>query len=247
MAKGISYALVGALAIAVVVADAGKTTSREGALALVADESYGPFLLIPLALGFASYALWRLVEAIFDRSFEGKDLEGIAKRGGYLWRAGVYGALAYAAVHLLLERGQAEVRDHQRQWTARVLDWPAGRLLVIVGGLALIGAGIYNGYRAATQNFEEEWETGEMSPGERRWLPRVSSVGLLARFVVFALIGSFVVKAAYEYDANEAIGLDGALRKLEEASYGPALVFAVAAGLICYGVFSFVEARYRRV
>ena len=247
VAKGVSYGLVGALAIAVVVAGSGKATSREGALALVADETYGPFLLVPLALGFASYALWRLVAAVFDRNYEGTDLEAIAKRAGYLWRALIYGGLAYGATALLLARGEATVHEHQRQWTARVLDWPAGRWLVGLAGLALVGAGIYNAYRAVTQKFEEEWDVAEMSPTERRWLPRVSSLGLLSRFVVFSLIGAFVVKAAYEYDPNETIGLDGALHKLEEASYGPALLFAVAAGLICYGIFSLVEARYRHV
>ena len=87
----------------------------------------------------------------------------------------------------------------------------------------------------------------ETSPLERRWLPRVGSLGLLSRFVVFSLIGVFVAKAAYEYEPSEAIGLDGALRELAQTSYGPVLLFVVAAGLVCYGLFSLVEARYRRI
>ena len=75
----------------------------------------------------------------------------------------------------------------------------------------------------------------------------MSSVGLLARFVVFSLIGAFLVRAAYEYDPQEAIGLDGALRKIVQASYGPVLLGIVAVGLLCYAFFCFVEARYRRV
>lgn len=246
-AKGISYGLVGALAISVATSGGGKTASREGALALVADESYGPFLIVALALGFASYALWRLVEAIFDRSGEGNDAAALAKRAGYLGRAVIYGSLTYAAVALLLGRGDSGGDGRQKQATARVLDWPAGRWLVGLAGAALVGAGLYNAFRGVTQKFEEKWETSEMSPFERRWLPRVGSVGLLSRFVVFTLIGVFVAKAAYEYDPNESIGLDGALRKLVQTSYGPVLLFVVAAGLVCYGLFSLVEARYRRV
>ena len=75
----------------------------------------------------------------------------------------------------------------------------------------------------------------------------MSTVGLLARFVVFSQIGSFLLKAAYEYDPQEAIGLDGALQKIVRASYGPVLLGIVAAGLLCYALFCFFEARYRRV
>jgi hypothetical protein len=61
------------------------------------------------------------------------------------------------------------------------------------------------------------------------------------------LIGFFLVKAAYQYDPEEAIGLDGALRTIVQASYGPVLLGVVAAGLLCYALFCFFEARYRRV
>jgi hypothetical protein len=247
VAKGISYGLVGVLAIAVAVSGTGKATSRQGALAIVADEKYGPFLLVALALGFASYALWRLAEAIFDRGGEGEDAKALAKRAGYLGRALVYAGLTYICVQLLFGRHETGAREQQRRLTARVLDWPAGRWLVGAVGLVLVGVGLYNAYRAVTQKFEEKWNTGEMGPFARRWFPRVSSLGLLSRFAVFSLIGVFVVKAAYEYDPEETIGLDGALRKLLQTSYGPVLLFVVAAGLICYALFSFVEARYRRV
>jgi hypothetical protein len=247
VAKGISYGLVGVLAIAVAVSGSGKATSRQGALGIVGDQSYGPFLLVALALGFASYALWRLAEAVFDRDREGAGVKAVAKRAGYLGRALVYAGLTYVTVQLLLGRHETGARQEQHRLTARVLDWPAGRWFVGGVGLALVGAGLYNAYRAFTQKFEEKWNTGEMGTLARRWLPRVSSLGLLSRFVVFSLIGAFVVKAAYEYDPNETIGLDGALRKLMQTSYGSVLLFVVATGLICYALFSLVEARYRRV
>ena len=248
VAKGVSFGLVGVLACAVALADLGSATSREGALAIVAGESYGVFLIAALAFGFACYTLWRLVEAIFDRAHEGDRVKGLAKRAGYLGRAAIYGVLTFIAVQLLdgrNESGQEVVEE--RKVTARVLEWPAGRWLVALAGVALIGAGLFNAYRAFTQKFEEKWATGEMQEAERRWLPRVSSLGLFARFVIFALIGTFLLKAAYQYDPQEAIGLDGALRTLVQTSYGPVLLFVLAAGLVCYALFCFVEARYRRV
>ncbi len=247
-AKGLSYGLVGVLAAALAVGQGGKAASREGALEVVADESYGVFLVVALAFGFAAYGLWRLVQAIFDRDDEGAGPKGIAKRVGYLGRAVLYGVLTWTTLELLDGTGDKDSQTGEaRKATAQVLDWPAGRWLVGVAGLILIGVGIFNAYRAFTQKFEENWRSGEMSKAERTWAARLSSIGLLARFVVFVLIGAFFVKAAYEYDPEEAIGLDGALRKAAEASYGAVLLGIVAVGLLCYALFCFVEARYRRV
>lgn len=248
VAKGFSYGLVGVLAGALAVAGAGRATDREGALEVLADESYGRVLLLALAFGFAAYGLWRLIQAIFDRDDEGSGPKGIAKRVGFLGRAVLYGALTYATFALVDGTGDKGTETGEaRNATARVFDWPAGRWLVGLAGLIFVGVGVFNGYRALTQKFEDNWNAGQMSVAERRWGARLSSLGLLARFVVFSLIGGFLVKAAYEFDPQEAIGLDGALRKVAQASYGPVLLGIVAVGLVCYAIFCFVEARYRRV
>jgi hypothetical protein len=247
-AKGISYALVGVLAIALVADVGGTAASREGALEVVADEWYGRALLLALALGFGAYALWRLAQAVFDREREGTDPPGLAKRLGYAARALLYGALAATTLTLLDGTGDATSQTGEaRNWTARVLEWPAGRWLVVGVGLAFIGAALFNAYRAVTQKFEEKWYVDDLGPRTLSALAALSSIGLLARFVAFALIGAFLVKAAYEYDPRETVGLDGALRRLLEAPYGGALLAAVAAGFLCYAIFCFAEARYRRV
>ncbi len=248
VAKGVSYGLVGVLALLLAVGEGGQAASREGALEVFAGETYGKVVLVALAFGFIAYGVWRLVQAVFDRDDEGTGAKGIAKRVGNVSRAVIYGALAWAAFALLDGTGNDESQTGEaRRATAQVFDLPAGRWLVGLGGLILIGVGIFNGYRGVTQKFEEKWKSGEMSDVERHWGPRLSSLGLLARFVVFSLIGTFLVKAAYEYDSKEAIGLDGALRKIVDASYGPVLLGIVAAGLLCYALFCFFEARYRRV
>ena len=68
----------------------------------------------------------------------------------------------------------------------------------------------------------------------------------MARSVVFALIGFGLVKAAIDYDPKEAVGLDGALRKLADSSFGPLLLGIVAAGLIGFALYSIADARYRQ-
>jgi Domain of Unknown Function (DUF1206) len=248
VAKGISYGLVGVLAAALALAGDGEATSREGAFEQLAQEGgYGKPLLVALALGFLAYAAWRIVQAIFDRDREGSGAKAVAKRAGYAGRAVIYVALAIAALQLLDGTGGGSAGVEEKSVTARILEYPAGRWFVGLVGLAFVAAALFNAYRGLTQKFEEKWDVAEMSSAERTWLPRLSTAGLFARFVVFGLIGWFLVKAAYEHDPKEAIGLDGALQKVIQASYGPVLLTIVAAGLLCYALFCFAEARYRRV
>lgn len=248
VAKGISYALVAGLAIAVAAGVGGQATSREGALELVADEPLGFVLILGLALGFGAYALWRLIQALLDREDEGTDGSGIAKRIGYLGRALLYFALAGTALTLLDGAGSDSTQTGQaRQTTAEIFTWPAGRLLVAAIGLAFLAAAGFNAYRAVTQKFEEKWYVDDLGERTKNLVSGLSSAGLLARFVVFGLIGLFLVKAAWQYDPQETIGLDGALRTLADETYGAGLLGALAAGLLCYALFCFAEARYRRV
>jgi hypothetical protein len=128
-----------------------------------------------------------------------------------------------------------------------VLSWPAGRWLVGAAGLAIIGVGIWNLYRGLSRSFEDKWRVRSLSPTWRTWGGRAGVLGHIARFVVFGLIGIFVMKAAIDYNPKDAIGLDGALQKLAHASYGPVLLGVTAVGLVAYGVFCIVDARLRDV
>jgi Domain of Unknown Function (DUF1206) len=251
VAKGVSFGIVGALAIALAAGGGGKATSREGALHTLAGDGLGKVLLVLLALGFAAYALWRVVQSVAVRCDDDEAKEHAkvwGKRAGYLGRAAIYVGLTYSTVAIVVGAGGGKSQnDKAHRTTATVLDWPAGRWLVGIAGLVIVGVGLWNLYRGLTRKFEDKWKTGEMSSTERRWGGRAGLVGHAARFVVFGLIGVFVIEAAIEYDPREAIGLDGALQKLAGASYGPYLLGLTAAGLVCYGVYCLVDARFRDV
>jgi hypothetical protein len=252
VAKGVSFGLVGALAVKLALGNGGKATSRQGALATIGDESFGQVLLVLLAFGFAAYAIWRFVQAFAEREDDEGEVKGEAKKWGkrvsYVGRGLIYAGLTVTTVKLLANASGGESQNEQaRKSTATVLDWPAGRWLVGLVGLAIIGAGVWNLYRGLMRKFEDRWRSGEMSETERRWGGRIGFAGHLARAVVFGLIGLFVTKAAVEYDPKESIGLDGALQKLVNTDYGPYLLGLTAVGLICYGLYCFVDARYRDV
>jgi hypothetical protein len=252
VAKGVSFGLVGALAVKLALGNGGKATSRQGALATIGDESFGKVLLVLLAFGFAAYAIWRFVQAFAEREDDEGEAKGEAKkwgkRVGYVGRGLIYAGLTVTTVKLLANASGGESQNEQaRKSTATVLELPAGRWLVGLVGLAIIGAGVWNLYRGLTRKFADRWRSGEMSENERRWGARIGFAGHLARALVFGLIGLFVTKAAVEYDPKESIGLDGALQKLVNTDYGPYLLGITAVGLICYGLYCFVDARYRDV
>ncbi len=249
VAKGVSYALVGALAIKLAIGDGGKATSRQGALAQLAQHSFGKIVLIALAAGFAAYALWRFIQAYAERPDEGdSDAKVWGKRAGYVGRGLIYAGLTYSTIRILTGSGASQSQNAKaHQSTAVVLSWPGGTWLVGAAGLVLIGAALWNLYRGLTRKFEDKWRMSGRSPAVRKWGGRVGMVGHVARFVVFGLIGAFLVKAAVDYNPKDAIGLDGALQKLAHASYGSWLLGITAAGLLAYGLFCFVEARLRDV
>ena len=246
VAKGVSFALVGVLALDVAFGGDGSTPDRQGALRAIAGDGIGQVALVALAIGFAGYAIWRLAQAIFDRGNEGDDPPGLAKRALQLGKALLYAGLAATAVSILVDAGGGSGNEEDK-WTARVLDLPAGRWLVAAGGLIVLGVGAYNGWRALSGGFQKKLETWEMSDAERPLVRIVGFVGHGARMVVFALIGLFLVKAAWDERAREAVGLDGALQQVAQQSYGRLLLGLLAAGVFVYGLFCLVEARYRRV
>jgi hypothetical protein len=251
LAKGVSFAIVGVLAIKLALGDGGKATSRQGALQTLAHHWFGKALLILLAAGFAAYAIWRFVQAFAEREDDGKakgEAKKWGKRAGYVGRGLIYAGLTFSTIKILTGSGGRESQNEKaHKTTATILDWPGGRWLVGIAGLCIVGAGLWNAYRGIARKFEDKWRTGRMSETERKWGGRAGLVGHLARGVVFTLIGIFVTKAAIEFDPKEAIGLDGALQKLAGQTYGPWLLGLTAAGLIAYAVFCLVDARYRDV
>ena len=163
LAKGVSFGIVGGLAVALAAGEGGKATSREGALATIADETGGKILLVLLALGFAAYALWRFSEPFLE---DGDDdgVKKYAKWAGWIGRGLIYAGLTYGTVELLIDAGANQSQNAKAHKAgAELLSWPAGPWLVAIAGACIAGAGLYNGYRGVARKFKDKWKTGEMS------------------------------------------------------------------------------------
>jgi hypothetical protein len=86
-----------------------------------------------------------------------------------------------------------------------------------------------------------------MNETEKRWAEPIAVGGLVGRMLVFGLVGGFLVRAAVRYDAHKGVGLDAALKNVHDKAYGPWAILVFAAALVLFGVFSLLQARWRRV
>lgn len=251
-ARGLVYAIVGLIAIQIawgVSGGAGEDASKEGALREIAERPLGRPLLVVLAVGLAGYALWRASEALWGKRDEDDERKRTAKRAGSAAKAVLYAAFLGSTVKFITGGpSQGGGGDEQEETlTASALDLPGGRLLVGAVGLAIIAGGIYVAYRGLAQKFEKRLDTSEMGPVTGRVVDVVGTVGMAARGLIFGVAGFLLLKAAVDFDPEEATGVDGTLKLIARQTYGQVLLTATAIGLIAYGLYSFAEARYRQL
>lgn len=241
--RGVVYMIMGWIALRAALGS-GEATGASGAIRSLLDEPLGRVLIGIIALGLAAYALWRAYAALAN-----PEQDSTGKRLHHAGIAIVHGALAVTAARLALAQSVTTDGSGNQEaagWTARAMELPVGRWLVVAAGAAFVGYGLYQVYRGVRSDLDDMLDLSTLEPDRRTLLRRVSRVGIGARGVVFVFIGVFVAKAALEYDPNEAKGFGGALDSLHE-SVGGWPFAAVALGLVAYGVYGLIRARYRVV
>ena len=247
-AKGLVYLVIGTLALRAALGAGGSTTDTRGALQAILRQPFGRVLLLATALGLAAYAAWRVVQAILNPERVPPGPRGLGTRLARFGSGVVYGSLAFAAVRMLIGFGRAMAEGREvRDWTRRAMMQPMGRWLVAAAGAGVIAYGLYQLFRAARGSFRRKlvFDGAGAKATASSWMVRAGRIGIAARGFVFLLIGGFLLVAAMRIDPDEAKGLGGALAALARAPYGPLWLGTVAMGLVAYGLFQLVEARYR--
>ncbi len=249
LAKSILYITIGVLAAQAAIGHGGgKTvTDQRGAMVRLISAPFGRLLLAIIALGLLGYAVWRLAQGILDPERHGRDAKGIAIRIGAIGIGIIHLGLAYSAIMLALGHagGGGGSGDRSRHYSARILEFPGGviALWLVAGGF--VGYGAYQLFRAYKTKLDKQLELGRMSRDAGRWVINVSRFGIAARGVVFGTIGVLFARAARDHNASEAGGLGDSLHELVDLGREPFAV--VAFGLIAYGVYQALNARYRRI
>jgi hypothetical protein len=246
-AKGIVYILVGVLAGYSAISWEPANDGTRSALRHIEELPFGQFLLVCVAFGLASHALWRFVQAFMDTENKGSEAKGIVVRASYAVIAFVYSGLAFSAVKIVVGARSAGDSVWAQSWTALLLAQPFGAWLVAAAGAIVVGIGTFQFYQTYRAVFRENLLLAEMSETEEKWATRFGRFGFGARGIVFCIIGFFLILAAYQTDARKTHGLGGALHVIERQPFGAWLLGLVAAGFISYGFFMFVLSKYRRM
>lgn len=243
-AKGIVYGLMGLLALlAATGLQGGKTTDKQEAVHTLQDLPGGPILLGLIALGLLGYIVWRLVQAVRDTEDKGSDAKGIARRVGYAASGLVYAGLAWYAAKLAMSSASGSGGASTRQTlTGKVLSWPGGEWIIVLVGLATIGVGLYQMYQAYSGRFHKHVKGSDIPSGQQDKVYRLGQIGYTARGIVLGITGYFFVQAGMQSRASATGDTEQAFDLL--ASMGPSVLGIVALGLMAYGLYMLVQAKY---
>lgn len=245
-ARGVMYVLVGLLAVQIAFGQGGHHADRSGAVRLVARTPFGTVALWLLVIGFGGMALWRLSEAAYGAA--GPDGGKASTRLASLGRAVFYGFACFSILEYALGIGAPQSSNQQsRDLTAQAMKLPGGQVIVGLIGLAFLIAAVRLAYNAYKKKFLKKLSLGAMRPAAYRATEKLGQIGGIARATVFGTVGVFLIVAAIQFQPGKAKGIDSALRTLARTPFGPWLLVLVAAGLVTFGVYSFCEARWRRV
>jgi hypothetical protein len=247
VARGAIYVLIGIIAVQVALGHGGQA-DRGGALSQIAGKSYGVVVLWLLVAGFAGLALWRFSEAAFGAI--GPDGHDTSERLKSLARGVLYSVFFVSTLQLVLgssNSATANGNSQSREMTARVMAHSGGRVLVGLIGAVVLVIGIALAREGWTKEFLKKMDLSGAPVGTRSLVEKLGLYGGVARGAVIALVGVFFIIAAVRFSPSKAEGIDGALRAFAQTPVGPLLLIPVALGLIAFGLFSWCEARWRRV
>lgn len=244
--RGFIYFVPGVLAMEWAFGRHHQNMSQTGSIELVGKQPMGRALLIVVAIGLAGYAAWGVYRALFDAQARGHKPGGVVLRIGYATSAIAYAGMLLATVRLLTS-APAHAAAHA-DWSVAVLARPFGGIVVGIIGLCWIfGSGVSQIVMGWRRSFERDLVLERMGGAERRWAVGLGRVGLIARGLVFTIIGIMLVAAATHPRPASGTGLEGALLELSRQPFGLVLLAAAGAGLMAFGLFSALCARWMRM
>lgn len=231
--RAILYTVLGLIALT----SAGKIAQgTDGIFIAIEEFPAGMAILWLMVIGLSAYALFRLASTFFDIENHGSDKVGWGKRIGHAGSAIGHFALAFSAYKFATTSGGGG--DGAQDAAAGVLSFTLGGVVLGILGLLFFIAAFAQAKKGITGSFMNR--ISPQAPDSTRWL---GGAGFLARAAVFIVIGWSLVQAGFLSSSTEQIKtLGDAVASLS----GEGIIFTlVAAGLLIFGIFSLILARYR--
>lgn len=234
LSRAVLYAMLGVIALTSAQAISEGT---DGIFQAIDDFPAGTAILWIMAIGLAGYSLFRFASPVFDIENNGSDAKGWAKRIGHAGSGIGHAALAYSAFKFATSSGGGSGGGAQ--------DAASGVLALEFGGIVLGILGLIFFIVAFVQlkkGFSGEF-MHRISPSAPSHTRTIGGIGFAARGVVYGVIGWSLIQAGFSSgSAQQVRTLGDALADLA----GQGAIFTVTAiGLLLFGVFSLILARYR--
>jgi Domain of Unknown Function (DUF1206) len=244
--RGVIYLVIGVIALRLAFGIRGAAMSQTGAIVTIGHQPFGIILLVSVCVGLAGYSLWRAVCAALDPLHEGHSLGGLVNRAGFASSAMAYAALLVVTIRFIM--GSHPHGTTSYAWITQLLAKPYGAWLIGIAGLAtIVGSVIGEIVPGIRGSFRSDLDLARRSDSEHRWAMRMGRIGIITRGIVFAIIGIYLVAAAFHANPHHQTGTDGALLGLARQPFGLALLAGAGIGLIIFGVFSMMCARWWRM
>ncbi len=243
-AKGVVYVLLGILALMAALGQGDKNASKQGVAELIFEQPFGKFLAILVVIGIIGFVVWRFVQAFKGVNNGDEPKKKAVNEVRYISSGLAY--LAFAITLIKMVAGSGSSGGNKQQWLTKLLDTGIGPFLVVLAGVIIMGAGIYQWVKAYKGDFMEKLRVNGVAGHLRDWVKRIGKIGYAARGIVWLLIGFFLLRAGMQSDASEAQGSEGAFDMIQQFG-GNWVLLIVAIGVVAYGVFMFVKAKYYQI
>lgn len=245
--RGIIYGTMGVLALGLAVGLDSGSTDQRGTLAPLGENPVGRLFLFVVVVSLFAYAGWGLIRAIYDPLHRGDDPPGIASRIGFAWSGLNYAALAVFATGLLFGGTKRGSGDGVQQIVGWALQLPAGGVIVTVAGVIGILGGLGQFADAYKAGFRGDLKRNQMTRAQRITVDGLGRFGMVARGVIFSVVGIFILIAGLHHEANDAHSFGPAFSALAREPLGHVLLAVVALGFVALGLHSWANARWVRM
>ncbi len=245
-AKGVVYCLLGLLSFMAAFGLGGQKADKQNTVNFIYDQPFGKVLIAIIVIGLLCYVAWRFIQAIKDTESKGKDAKGSFTRVRYAFSGLAYLGLAFSALKLIFNGKSSGGGNSRQMVVSAVLEQPLGQWLVGLAALGFFATGIYQVYKAYSGNYRKNISYDGLKSTQQKAFDRAGKLGYAARGIVWFILGYFLLRAAMHNNASEAQGTRQVFDFLQNTG-GALLLGVVALGLVAYGIFMFVRARYEHI
>lgn len=238
--KGIVYFLIGILATMTAFGLGGGINGKTGIFQFILEQEFGRILLGIVAFGLFGYTVWRWMQAFINPENDKNDLQNKFRRIGFFISGLSYGAFATFAAKMALEGGASSSSGGRTTVITKILEIPAGEVLIGILALFIAGKGIYDIWKGASNKHMKK--ISNLGFKTKEAVRKAGQVGYISRGIVLLVAGYITGRAAIESNASKAGGTEGAFEFMF-SSTSAWLVGLVALGLALYGLFMVIKAK----